>query len=151
MLTHCVSYSSEKNMLKVCTLITLLCALIALDYLIMVLFDGLTTHLNILLQKGIRYKNHHRNYESLGSVLIPSRLLLHESREVIAKIKLDITSELANLKIDDTTQKRRELYTKYKSYEKVLERRRTNKWRKVKNQEKQKIMPETFIQRKHDI
>ena len=66
--------------------------------------------------------------------------LLHESQEVIAKIEFDITSELANLNIDGTVQKRRELYTKHKSYEKVLARRRTDKWRKVKYQEKEKIM-----------
>ena len=30
------------------------------------------------------------------------KLLLHESQEVMAKIELDITSELANLNIDDT-------------------------------------------------
>ena len=69
------------------------------------------------------------------------KLFLHESQEVIIKIELDITSEIANLNIDDTVQKRRELYTKHKSYEKVLESRRTNKWRKLKDQEKQKIMP----------
>ena len=55
-----------------------------------------------------------------------AKLLLHESQEVIAKIELDITNELANLNIDDTVQKPRELYTKHKSYEKVLERQRTN-------------------------
>ena len=33
------------------------------------------------------------------------------------------------------------MYTKHKSYEKVLEKRRANNWRKAKNQEKQKIMP----------
>ena len=33
-------------------------------------------------------------------------------------------------------QKRRELYAKHKSHEKELDRRRTNKWRKVKDQEK---------------
>ena len=39
----------------------------------MVLFDGLTTHLDVLLQKGIRYKHHHCNYEeSLSSGVIPS-------------------------------------------------------------------------------
>ena len=69
------------------------------------------------------------------------KLLLHESQKVIAQIELDIIRELANLNIDDTVQKRRELYTKHKSYEKVMERRRTNKWRKVKDQEQQKIMP----------
>ena len=53
---------------------------------------------------------------------------------------MDITSELANVNIDDTDQKRRELYTKHKTYKKVLERRRTKKWRRVKDQEKQKIM-----------
>ena len=68
------------------------------------------------------------------------KLLLHESQEVIVKIELDITSELANVNIDDTDQKRRELYTKHKTYKKVLERRRTKKWRRVKDQEKQKIM-----------
>ena len=54
---------------------------------------------------------------------------------------MDTTSELAKLNIEDTVQKQRELYTKHKSYEKVLERRRTKKWRKVKDQQKQKIMP----------
>ena len=34
-----------------------------------------------------------------------------------------------------TVQNRRKLYAKHKSYEKELERRRTNKWRKVKDQE----------------
>ena len=68
------------------------------------------------------------------------KLLLYESQEFIAKIESDITSELVNLNIDDTVQKWRELYTKHKSYEKVLERWRTKKWRKVKDQEKQKIM-----------
>ena len=53
---------------------------------------------------------------------------------------MDITSELANVNIDDTDQKRRELYTKHKTYKKVLERRRTKKWRRVKDQEKQKII-----------
>ena len=53
---------------------------------------------------------------------------------------MDITSELANVNIDDTDQKRRELDTKHKTYKKVLERRRTKKWRRVKDQEKQKIM-----------
>ena len=69
------------------------------------------------------------------------KLLLHESQQVIAKIELDVTSELANLNIYDTVQKQRQVYIKHKSYEKVLERHRTNKWRKVKDQEKQKIMP----------
>ena len=139
----------------------------------MVLFDGLT-NLDILLQKGIRYTHHDRNYEeNLNSGLIPSglqlkkspafepvmedfnlkwdqllydaekffvKLLLHEFQEVIAKIELDIASELANLNIDDTVQKQREMYTKHKSYENVLQRWRTNKWRKLKDQEKQKIM-----------
>ena len=50
------------------------------------------------------------------------KLLLHEYQEVIAKIELDITSELANLNIHDTVQKRKELYAINKNYEKVLER-----------------------------
>ena len=33
------------------------------------------------------------------------KLILHESQEVIAKIELDITTELGNLNIDDTVQK----------------------------------------------
>ena len=42
------------------------------------------------------------------------KVLLHEFHEVIAKIELDITCELANLNIDDTVQTKRELYTKHK-------------------------------------
>lgn len=42
------------------------------------------------------------------------KVLLHECHEVIAKIELDITCELANLNIDDTVQTKRELYTKHK-------------------------------------
>ena len=43
-----------------------------------------------------------------------AKLLLHESQEVIAKIELVITSELASLSIDDTIEKRRELYKNHK-------------------------------------
>ena len=111
-------------MLKVWTLITLFTYIVCIISG-MVLFDGLTTHLDILLQK-----HHHHNYEeSVTSGLIPPgfhlkklpafmsltedfnlkwdqvlydaeknlvKLLLHESQEVIAKIELDIASELAN-------------------------------------------------------
>ena len=141
-------------MLKVCALITLFTYIVCVTSG-MVLFDGLTTHLDVLLQKGIRYKHHHYNYEeSLSSGVIPSglhlkkspafepvtedfnlkwdqvlydaekslaKLPLHESREVIAKIELDITSEVANLNVDETVQTRRKLYTKHKVYERVLE------------------------------
>ena len=99
-------------------------------------------HLDILLQKGIRYKitikkspafepvteDFNLKWDQVlhGAEKSIAKLLLHESQEVIAKIELDITNELANLNIDDTVQKPRELYTKHKSYEKVLERQRTN-------------------------
>ena len=36
----------------------------------MVLFDGLTTHLDILLQKGLRYKQYHHNYEIFPMVIL---------------------------------------------------------------------------------
>ena len=71
------------------------------------------------------------------------KLLLHESQEVIAKIELAITSELGSLDIVDTVEEGRELTVhKTQNYEKVLERQRTNKWRKreVKEKGKQKIM-----------
>ena len=63
------------------------------------------------------------------------KLLLHESQKGAVKIEFQITSELEILIIDDTVQKRRELYTKHKNYEKILERRRTKNWRKVKEKE----------------
>ena len=66
-------------MLKVCALITVFTYIICVTSK-MVLFDGLTTHLDFLLQKGIRYKHHHCNYEeSLSSGLIPSGLPLKKS------------------------------------------------------------------------
>ena len=41
------------------------------------LFDGLTTHFDILLQKGVRYKHdHHDCEESLSCGPIPSGLCL---------------------------------------------------------------------------
>ena len=59
-------------MLKVCALITLFTYMVCVTSG-MVLFDGLTTHLDVLLQIGIRYKHHHCNYEeSLSSGVIPS-------------------------------------------------------------------------------
>ena len=63
------------------------------------------------------------------------KLLLHESQKGAAKIEFHITSELEILIIDDTVQKRRVLYAKHKNYEKILERRRTKNWRKVKEKE----------------
>ena len=67
------------------------------------------------------------------------KLLLHESQEVIAKIELDITSELGSLDIVDTVEEGRELTVhKTQNYEKVLERQRTNKWRKREVKEKGK-------------
>ena len=58
-------------MLKVCALITLFTYIVCVTSG-MVLFDGLTTHLDVLLQKGIRYKHHHCNYEEiLSSGVIP--------------------------------------------------------------------------------
>ena len=55
------------------------------------------------------------------------KLLLHESQEIISRIEFNISSELANLNIDETVQKQKELYTKHTNYEKVLERPRTKK------------------------
>ena len=43
----------------------------------MVSFDGLLTHLDILLQKGIGYKHHRGNFEKISSSgLIPLGLRL---------------------------------------------------------------------------
>ena len=63
-------------MLKVCALIPLFTYLVCVTWG-MDLFDGLTTHFDILLQKGVRYKHDHHDYEeSLSSGSIPSGLCL---------------------------------------------------------------------------
>ena len=68
------------------------------------------------------------------------KLVLHESLKDIEKIEFNISSELADLNIDDTVQKWRKLYTKHKNYEKVLERWWKKKRRKIKEKEKQKTI-----------
>ena len=95
-------------MLKVCALITIFTYIICVTSK-MVLFDGLTTHLDFLLQKGIRYKHHHCNYEeSLSSGLIPSGLPLKKSPA------FEPVTEHFNLKWDQV------LYDAQKSLVKLL-------------------------------
>ena len=111
-------------MLKVWTLITLFTYIVCIISGT-VLFDGLTTHHDILLQKH-HHHNYEESVTSglippgfhlqkspafmsltedfnlkWDQVLYDAeknhvKLLLHESQEVIAKIELDIASELAN-------------------------------------------------------
>ena len=67
-------------------------------------------------------------------------LLLYESSNVIAKIRIDFSIEIYKLHLDDYKTKRNELSDKNKFFKKQLEKRSSKNWHNLKKQSE--ISPE---------